>query len=64
MDADAPADAQDAPTAACKTAQNAVSHKRPHPSSDDDLRTDCTLAARRVIRISDRVSVWVISREQ
>ena len=57
VDADVPVDAQLAPTGTCKTAQNAVSHKRPHPSSvsrKDEQRKDRTLAARRVILISDR----------
>jgi hypothetical protein len=57
VDADVPVDAQNAPTATCKTAQNAVSHKRPHPSSDswkDEQRKDPTLAAHGVIPITDR----------
>ena len=57
MDADVPVDAQNAPTETCKTAQNAVSQERPHPSSvsrKDEQRKDRTLAARRVILISDR----------
>src|SRR5262245_34466083 len=57
VDADVPVDAQHAPTGTCKTAQHAVSHKRPHPSSDsrnDEQRQDPTLAARRVILIRDR----------
>ena len=33
MDAAIPVDAKNAPTGIWKTAQNAVSHERPHPSS-------------------------------
>ena len=72
MDADAPADAQHASTAACKTAQHAVSHKRPPPlSAFLQRRQERKTAARNALRDPDfrsrsQISLlrWVIGREQ
>ena len=71
MDAAGPVDAQNAPTAPWKTAQNAVFHKRPQPSflyipsrTTAQHQPLQRVARRYIIPIANRVFVWVILREQ